>query len=76
MFKKKKYSEGYIDYPGVGIITDEDVAKMVKDHTHWWDRLDYHKVSDASILATGILMKVITPEEAVGKPQKGKKWYL
>lgn len=66
---KRKYSEGYIDYPGVGIITDEDVAKMVKDHTHWWDRLDYHKVSDASILATAYLMKVV-------EEPKEKKWFF
>lgn len=38
----RKYSDCQIDYPGVGIITDEQVAKFVKEHTHWWERFDYH----------------------------------
>ena len=46
---KRKYSTGYVDYPGVGRITDEMIAKYVRKHTHWWDRLDYHKVSDACV---------------------------
>ena len=38
--KKREYSKNDIDYPGVGIITDEMVAKLVRKHTHWWQRLD------------------------------------
>ena len=39
MFKKLKnrYSKGWADYPGVGRIYDKDVAKYVRQHTHWWD---------------------------------------
>ena len=67
--KKSRYSTNYIDYPGVGIITDEDVAKFVKQHTHWWDRLNYHKMTDSAIEAQLFLMKVV-------KPPKKKKWFL
>ena len=28
---------------------------MVRAHTHWWDRLDYHKMGDASHFAKDIL---------------------
>lgn len=45
---KKRYSDRYADCPGVGKITDEMVAKYVRNHTHWWDRLDYRKIIDAA----------------------------
>ena len=67
--RKKKYSDNYIDYPGVGIITDEDVAKFVKQHTRFFDRFNYHKMSDAALEAQLFLMGVI-------KPPKKKRWYL
>ena len=70
---KRKYSEGWIDYPGVERFTDGDVAKLIKDHTHWWDRLDYHKVSDCSIAAQLILMKVVEPPK---KKKWQRKWYF
>lgn len=66
---KKRYSDGYADYPGVGKITDEMVAKYVRNHTHWWNRLDYHKISDASIAAFGMLAGYIE------KPKK-KRWFF
>ncbi len=66
---KKRYSDGYADYPGVGKITDEMVAKYVRNHTHWWDRLDYHKISDATIAAFGMLAGYIE------KPKK-KRWFF
>ena len=69
MAKKSKYSKNYIDYPGVGIITDEEVAKFVKQHTHWWDRLNYHKMTDAALEAELFLMRVV-------EPPKKKKWFL
>lgn len=72
MLKKKKYSDGCIDYPGVGVITDEDVYKLVKEHTRPMDRLDMHKVSDNAIAAQLILMKVVEPPEA----NKNGKWYF
>lgn len=57
-FMKKhsnRYSTGWADYPGAGRIYDTDVAKYVRKHTHWWDRLDYHKMCDCAQLAFGIL---------------------
>lgn len=64
----KKYSDSYVDYLGVGKITDKQIAEFVRQHTHWWDRLDYHKVSDASQMAFHMLAGVVeTP--------KGK-WYF
>lgn len=63
MFKmfKKRYSKGYSVYPEVGKVTDEEVFKYVKEHMYWWDKLDYHKVCDATIEAycmlTGCIMK-------------------
>ncbi len=65
----RKYSTGYADYPGVGKITDEMVAKYVRLHTHWWDRLDYHKISDASQMAFLILAGIAE------KPKK-KRWFF
>ena len=63
-----KYSEAYSEYPGVGKITDKQIAEFVRQHTHWWDRLDYHKVSDASQMAFLMLAGVVeTPKE---------KWYF
>ena len=53
--RSNRYSTGWADYPGVGRIYDTDVAKYVRRHTHWWDRLDYHKMCDCAQLAFGIL---------------------
>lgn len=64
-----KGSKGEIDYPGVGIITDLEVAKLVRKHTHWWDRLNYHKMTDAGLCAQLMLMKVYD------QPKK-KKWFF
>jgi len=32
--------KSWADYPGVGKITNYDVWKHVKKHTHWYDRLN------------------------------------
>lgn len=66
---KKRYSDRYADCPGVGKITDEMVAKYVRNHTHWWDRLDYRKIIDATITAFGMLAGYIE------KPKK-KRWFF
>lgn len=67
--KKSKYSENYVVYPDVGIITDEMVAKLVREHTHWWQRLNYHHMTDAGLEAQLVLMKIIE------MPQD-RKWYF
>ena len=64
-----EYWDGWIDYPGVGIITDEQVAKFVKQHTHLLDRLNYRKMVHAGLLAQNILMGVI-------EQPKMKKWFF
>lgn len=66
---KDRYSTGWADYPGVGKVTDKMIADYVRRHTHWWDRLDYHKVSDAS--QTAFLMLV----GSVEVPKK-KRWFF
>ena len=65
----KPYSKGEIDYPEVGIITDEETAKFVKEHTHWWERLNYHRISDYTIAAQLLLMKIYDA------PKK-EKWFF
>lgn len=64
-----EYSDGWIDYPGVGRITDKQVANLVKQHTHLLDRLNFRKMVCAGLLAQNILMGVI-------EPPKKKKWYF
>lgn len=65
----KVWENGWIDYPGIGKITDKAVAKFVRQHTHWWTRLNYDKMVRAGLLAQNMLMKVVeTP--------KAKKWYF
>lgn len=67
--KNKRYSDSYADYPGVGKIYDTDIAKFVRRHTHWWDRLDYHKMCDCAQEAFDMLAGVIPmPKE--------DKWYF
>lgn len=63
MFKPYKLN-GYIDYPDVGIITDEDVYKMVIKHSRLIDRLSPRKWVEMTFLAQAFLMKVIEPEDA------------
>ena len=64
-----QWKDGYIDYPGVGRITDKMVSKYVKDHTHIWDRFNYDKMIRAGLLAQTILMKVV-------EPPKKKRWFF
>ena len=56
----KEYGEGYIDYPGVGIITDRQVADLVIKHTTLFDRLFRpRKIVSASLWAQTMLMGVV-----------------
>lgn len=65
----ERYSQMWSDYPGVGKIYDTDIAAFVKKHTHWWDRLDYHKMCDCAHMAFDLLAGVVP------MPEKGK-WYF
>lgn len=62
MFKKYKL-EGWIDYPEVGKITDEDVYQTVKKHSRLVDRLNPRKMLEMSFYAQVILMKVDEPDD-------------
>lgn len=53
--KGEKYATSYTNQPRTGIVTDADIYAFVKKHTHWWDRLDAHFVSDCVLAATDIL---------------------
>lgn len=56
IYKKPKYSNWITGYPNQKIyFTDMEVAKLVRAHTHWWDRLNYHKMCDAGHFAKDIL---------------------
>lgn len=57
MLKRYKM-EGYIDYPGVGRITDEDVLNLVKRHSRLIDRLNPRKMTEMVLLSQCILMGV------------------
>ena len=51
----EKYCTSYSVQPRTGKVTDADIYAFVKKHTHWWDRLDAHFVSDCVLAATDIL---------------------
>ena len=60
----KQYKmEGYIDYPGVGRIMDEDVLKLVKKHSRLVDRLNPRKMTEMVLLGQCILMGVIDDKD-------------
>ena len=54
---KFKY-EGVIDYPGIGMIYDADVYKLIKDHSRFIDRLSGSKMVEMSLLGQTILMGI------------------
>lgn len=68
MFKPYKL-DGYIDYPGVGKITDEDVYQVIRKHSRLVDRLNPRKMLEMSFYAQAILMKVAEPEDAKTNPK-------
>ena len=78
MGKKFQY-EGYIDYPGVGVIKDSDVYKLIKNHSRIIDRMSKTKMVEMSLLGQCILMGVIdvNPEDKswkfYGKKSKSLK---
>lgn len=67
--KGRRYSSSWADAPRTGKVTDAMIANYVKKHTHWWDRLDTHFVSDCVMQAYDILFGYVRP------PKKGK-WYF
>lgn len=58
MMAKKFLYGGYIDYPGKGIIYDEDVYKLILKHSRFIDRLSRSKMVEMSILGQTILMGI------------------
>lgn len=65
----EEYYDGWIDYPGVGKITDSDVADYVIEHTTLFDRIFRpRKVIYATILSEQLLMGVFEkPKKEVWK---------
>jgi len=51
----RKYSESEAIFAGGRVIHDSDIARFVKKHTTWFQRLDYHFVSDCATMAFTIL---------------------
>lgn len=51
----KRYSDMACTFQNGKVVSDQQVYDYVKKHTHWWDRLDPHKISDAALLAFDIL---------------------
>ena len=47
--KMKHELKGYIDYPGVGEITDEQVYQLIKKHSRLIDRLSPRKMVEMAI---------------------------
>lgn len=63
---KKFKMEGYIDYPGVGRITDEDVYNLIMRHSRWIDRINHRKMVEMSLLGQCVLMQIfenVRPED-------------
>ena len=50
--------DGYVDYPGVGIIKDEDVYKLILKHSRLIDRLSPAKMVEMSLLGQNVLMRI------------------
>ena len=58
--------DGYIDYPDVGRIYDEDVYQLIKSHSRLIDRLNPSKMVEMSLLGQCILMRIfdkVDPKE-------------
>lgn len=53
--EKNRYSDGFADFGDGKIIYDQDLAKFVEEHLKPTDRLDVHKIVDASVLGFSIL---------------------
>lgn len=69
----KRYSDCWTNQPRTGKVMDADIAAFVKKHTHWWDRLDTHFVSDCVLEAMDILWGYMEPPK--GKWFFGKNYY-
>jgi hypothetical protein len=64
----KRYSDTWSTQPRVGKVYDREIAKLVKEHTHWWDRLDTHFICDCALVAQDIAWGYIeVPKD---------KWYF
>lgn len=61
---------GFIDYPGVGKITDNDVCELVLNHSRFIDRLNPYKMVEMSLFGQCILMGLfenLDPDDASWK---------
>lgn len=67
---RRRYGDGSVNYPGIGVITDADVYKFTMKHLHWWDKLNPKMVGFWSLTSQYILMRIWTV-----KKEKGDDWY-
>lgn len=67
---KKFKMEGYIDYPGVGIIKDEDVYNLVIEHSRLVDRINPRKWVEMTLYGQCVLMGLMDDEIQ----KKGPNW--
>ena len=56
------------DYPGVGRVTDRQVAKEVRKRLKFWDGFNPTKVSLAALTAQDILFKVLDGDDLPKDP--------
>lgn len=52
--------EGYINYPGVGLINDVDVYNLICKHSRLLDRLNPARMVEMAITGQCILMRLYT----------------
>lgn len=58
----KHKMHGEIDYPGKGVITDEQVYGLIKDHSRLIDRLSSRKMTEMAIAGQLILCGIYESE--------------
>lgn len=56
------------DYPGVGRVTDRQVAKYARKRLKFWDRFNPTKVALAALTAQDILFKVLDKDDLPKNP--------
>lgn len=49
---------GYVDYPEIGRINDEEVLKLIKSHSRFIDRMSTAKMVEMALFGQNILMGI------------------
>ena len=72
----KHVMTGECDYPGKGIITDEQVWQLVKKHSRLTDRINSRKMVEMTIAAQLILFGIYESECFMVKKASFNMWEL